>query len=323
MKNKNGFLVISLDFELLWGVFDVVDAEAKKQYFMNTRSLIPEVLSLFFEYNIHATWASVGMLFNKNWEEWKNNVPLRVPGYENEKLSAYNFASEFMKVSDSEMFCFAPELIREINATEGQELGTHTYSHYYCEEPGQDLKSFKADLEKAVEMASKFDIQLRSLVFPRNQVKEEYLKVCQELGIKNVRSNPDSWYWKDARSGSILTKIARTGDAYWPFGRKSYPLSHIQKTEGIPLRQKASRFYRPAESNTMMRHFKLMKIKNEMRLAAKKGEVYHLWWHPHNFGDKPQQSIDDLQKILISYSELNKEYGFRSINMGELEAVIS
>ena len=43
-KSTNGFLVISLDFELLWGVFDVVDFEEKKIYFENTRLVIPKIL---------------------------------------------------------------------------------------------------------------------------------------------------------------------------------------------------------------------------------------------------------------------------------------
>ena len=65
---ENGALVISLDFELLWGVFDKVDWRDKKKYFQNTRRVIPEILRLFEQYEISSTWATVGMLFNKYWE---------------------------------------------------------------------------------------------------------------------------------------------------------------------------------------------------------------------------------------------------------------
>ena len=57
--NENGFLVLSLDFELLWGVFDKVDYKEKKTYFKNTRKVIPEILDLFSEFQIHSTWATV------------------------------------------------------------------------------------------------------------------------------------------------------------------------------------------------------------------------------------------------------------------------
>ena len=52
---NNGALVISLDFELLWGVFDKVDWREKKEYFQNTRKLIPQILDLFEQYDIHCT----------------------------------------------------------------------------------------------------------------------------------------------------------------------------------------------------------------------------------------------------------------------------
>lgn len=29
---------------------------------------------------------------------------------------------------------------------------------------------------------------------------------------------------------------------------------------------------------------RLRRIRHEMVHAAKKGELYHLWWHPYNFG---------------------------------------
>ena len=46
-------------------------------------------------------------------------------------------------------------------------------------------------------------ISLKSLVFPRNQFNESYLKVCVELGIENVRSNPNNWYWANVQEDSI------------------------------------------------------------------------------------------------------------------------
>ena len=55
---KNGSLVISLDFELLWGVFDKVDWKQQKDYFLSTRKIIPEILGLFEQYEISCTWAT-------------------------------------------------------------------------------------------------------------------------------------------------------------------------------------------------------------------------------------------------------------------------
>lgn len=313
----NSKFIISLDFELLWGVFDVVDYESKKLYFMQTREVIPEILRLFRIHEVHATWATVGMLFNNNWEEWENNIPKILPNYEKRELSAYEFGNS-IKSNSTEEFCFAPDLIQEIAHTPGQELATHTYSHYYCLEKGQTAESFDMDLEKAVTVASALNVELKSLVFPRNQFAPQYLHFCNKHGIRNVRTNPDSWYWRDVNSNSVLGKIGRTVDAYLDFGRKSYPVREFLKIENQPLEQKASRFFRPVEGNRVLRKLKLKRILSEMEWAAKNKEVYHLWWHPHNFGDRPKDSLDDLKIILDHFSRLKNRYDVQSYTMAEL-----
>lgn len=311
-RTEHGYLVISLDFELLWGVFDVIDYRKKIDYFRSTRKVIPEILESFSRHNIQATWAVVGMLFNQNWKEWHQNLPSSLPEYDKPELSAYKFGKEcHSKVPED--IVFAPELIQTIGTTIGQEIATHTYSHYYCLEQGQGLHDFRADMEKAIELAEKQGVNLKSLVFPRNQVEKNYLKICASLGIDNIRSNPSSWYWRDTLSEAFLTKAARSGDAYVPLGKKSYNIPHNH--EHRPAAQPASRFFRPVESKELLRELKLRRIEQEIELAAKKNEVYHLWWHPHNFGAKPEQSLADLERILKKFHDCHEQYDFQSVNM--------
>jgi peptidoglycan/xylan/chitin deacetylase (PgdA/CDA1 family) len=321
MKN-NGYLVVSLDFELLWGVFDKVTYREKESYFKNTRLVIPELLNLFSEYQIHATWATVGMLFNNNWEEWRENAPGSLPIYKNTNLSAFDFGNSINSM-DTEFFCFAKDLICQIHNTLHQEIGTHTYSHYYCLENGQTLESFKADLETSIKLAKQLNIELKSLVFPRNQFNADYLKVCYELGIENVRSNPTDWYWKDTQNDSFKNKIFRTGDAYFGLYNKSYKLSEMAREKERPLSQKASRLLRPFSNNKILNTLKLKRIKSEMTNAAKNKEIYHLWWHPHNFGNNPEENLSDLKKILDHFIECRKKYDFQSANMGEINIMIN
>lgn len=312
-----GAFVISLDFEILWGVFDKVDHKEKEAYFNNTRKVIPEILNMFLEHKIHCTWATVGMLFNKNWEEWIENIPDILPEYKNSVLSAYDYGKS-VESPETEFLCFAKDLIQQIQNTHNQEIGTHTYSHYYCLEDGQTLASFKADLEKSIKLAKQMGIDLKSLVFPRNQFNEAYLKVCSELGIENVRSNPRDWYWKDTQNVSLKNKIFRTGDAYLGLKNKSYKLTDLNVEKGKPLAQNASRLLRPYSSNKLLNALKLKRIKSEMTFAAKNNEIYHLWWHPHNFGKNPIENIADLKKILDHYLWCNEKYGFKSVTMNEV-----
>jgi hypothetical protein len=52
-----------------------------------------------------------------------------------------------------------------------------------------------------------------------------------------------------------------------------------------------------------------------MEYAAKKNKIYHLWWHPHNFGANMEKNLQQLQLILQHYEKLNKIYGMQSYNM--------
>lgn len=316
---KNGALVISLDFELLWGVFDKVDWREKQEYFQNTRKLIPEILQLFEQYEIECTWATVGMLFNENWEEWNQNIPDILPDYDNNKLSAYKYGKSIQS-KETEELCFAPELIKRIKEIPGQEIGTHTYSHYYCLEPGQTLKSFDADLQKSRVLAEKFGINLESLVFPRNQYNSNYLEVCKKIGLKTVRTNPEVWYWSNTQQDSLSQKIFRTGDAYIGLKNKSYSL--ISEISPGITGQKASRLLRPYSRKDFLDKARIKRIKSEISSAARNKEIYHLWWHPHNFGGSPVKNLQELKLILEHFRTCKNKFGFESLNMAGVNSLV-
>ena len=312
---KKGALVISLDFELVWGIFDHIEIKDKVTYFNNTLEAIPQIVDIFEKNTIRATWATVGMLFNENWEEWHSNIPKITPTYERVELNPYEYGKKHQK-SGLNQFFFAPDLIKSIQSAEGQEIGTHTYSHYYCLEKGQTKEQFEADINQAIKKAQKFNIELKSLVFPRNQFNEEYLEICTKNDIETVRSNPNFWYWDTTQKETFAVKLARTGDAYLPFGKKSY------KTDSLILDkvlcQPASRFLRPQHSIALLNSTRLNRIKNEMIQAAKNGEVYHLWWHPHNFGGDVGGSIQTLQAIVDTFKFCGEIYGMQSLTMKQL-----
>lgn len=55
-----------------------------------------------------------------------------------------------------------------------------------------------------------------------------------------------------------------------------------------------------------------------MTHAAKNKKLFHLWWHPHNFGMNTTQNFDFLNKIIVHYQKLYEQYGMVSMNMREL-----
>ncbi|SIR10647.1 polysaccharide deacetylase family protein [Pontibacter lucknowensis] len=317
MNNNIPVFTISLDFELYWGIFDKVPLTDRRQYFKNTRQVIPEMLSLFEKHQVQVTWATVGMLFANDWNDWTNAIPSLRPTYHNDQLSAYRLKEEFGRDGSLKNFFFAPELVAHIHNTPYQEIATHTFAHYYCQEAGQTVEQFRQDLQAAQGIAARKGMTLESLVFPRNQFNEHYLRVCREEGIKTVRSNPSDWFWEQTVEDKLSKRIFRTGDAYLPLGKRtSFPLSSLRLEADLPLAIPASRFLRPVDGKRdIMNNLRLKRILNEMTEAAKRKECYHLWWHPHNFGSYPERSMADLKIIIDHYRSLEKEYRMQSLSM--------
>ncbi len=313
--------IISLDFELHWGGSEKWDLESLKPYFQQTRQAIPEMLRLFSEYETHVTWATVGFLFHATRAELFEGMPELLPTYK-EPIAAYDYlkTSGIGKDEAEDPFHFAPSLIKLILMTPGQELATHSYSHYYCNEEGQTPEQFRADLRAAQKVArEKYDITLKSLVFPRNQFNEEYLRVCREEGITSVRSNPKDWFWhiESTQGESRWKRLVRGADAFLPIGKRS-SFSPAEIHSDLPILIPASRLLRPYTSRESgLNNYKLRRIFNEMEEAARTGEVYHLWWHPHNFGNETNKNLEDLEKILVHYQKLKAQYGMESVTMTE------
>lgn len=53
-----------------------------------------------------------------------------------------------------------------------------------------------------------------------------------------------------------------------------------------------------------------------MTYAAKSGRIYHLWWHPHNFGQDLEKNFEQLEIILMHYKRLEKNYNMKNSTMG-------
>ena len=61
--------IISLDFELMWGVRDHRGLADYGDAVLGVRRAIPEILARFEAAGIRATWATVGLLFARTREE--------------------------------------------------------------------------------------------------------------------------------------------------------------------------------------------------------------------------------------------------------------
>ena len=312
----NGTLIVSLDFELFWGMLDVCTLEEYQKNVLGGRRAIPKLLDLFQKYGIHATWATVGYLFAENYEELTSYFPeasLR-PSYEDKRLDPYAYLEGVGK-NEKEAPCFyCPSLIRLVAGTPGQEIGSHTFCHFYCREQGQTPEQFAADMKAAKAIAADKGYDLTSVILPRNQCTPEYTDILRALGFTAYRDLENDWIHRKIPV-RILKRAFTLLDAYLPLSAGGY---RPQKENGI-WNLTGSKMYRPImPSLRFLEGVKLWRIKGQMRRAAKKGLTYHLWWHPHNLGLETEEHLAQLEELFRYYTKLKEKYGMQSLNMREV-----
>lgn len=320
---QSGVFCISLDFELHWGVCPRLEVEAYKTNLEGTRQAISGMLSLFEQKKIHVTWATVGFLFFDTKAALMQHLPPRFPHYVQEKYSTYRLLEQIGSDEQSDPYHFAAAVIEQIRAVPFQEIGTHTFSHYFCLEEGPDLSDFTSDLYSAQKAASLRNLQLESIVFPRNQYGPEHIKVCAAQGIRQYRGNPEHWLYAPRPRGdeSLWVRAVRFLDHYVNIaGNITHPLPLIA-ADGL-VNVPAGRFLRPHHPRWhALEPWLIRRIKNEMTQAAQKGHLYHLWWHPHNFGAHTAANLAVLETILEHFEKLSAQYGMKSLNMKEVADV--
>ncbi|MBI5778457.1 MAG: polysaccharide deacetylase family protein [Planctomycetes bacterium] len=324
MRSK-GILIISLDFELYWGVHDKISLDDYIKKYPKSRSIVSALLDLFNKYQTHSTWSTVGFLFFKTRAELLGGLPSEKPDYSNKSRSPYEFVSAIGNDEAEAPFCYAPSLIKLVLDTPHQEVGTHTCSHYYCLEEGQNINAFRSDLESAIRVAKKYNLTPESLVFPRNQFNPACLDICREMGIKSYRGNELSYLYKARNEDmqSLFYKGLRFLDGYFNIsGHNCYSVDSIERK--LPFNFPSSRlFFRPVNARLkMLEPLRLRRILSGLRYAAQRGLVYHLWMHPHSLELNLRTNLLFIEKILKYYLIMRERYGMENLTMSELSHLL-
>lgn len=313
-----GALVISLDFAIHWGVRYRYPARGTyAASLVGVRRVVPEMLRVFEEFDVAATWATVGFLFARSREELRQFSPDVRPSYSDASLSPYN-----EEIGDSESddpLHYAPSLIAAIRAAPRQEIGTHTFSHYYCQEPGQDREEFRADLASAAAIAHQHGIQLQSIVFPRNQHNPDYDDVLLSNGIRCFRGNTPGWMYsatllKDGKGP--LMRGGRLLNAYLPLsGLRTSRWDRLVQPTGL-CNLPASLFLKPYSPRLrQLESIRVQRIASLIHRAAVSREIVHLYCHPHNFGGNLEGNISTLRAILATFARYRESHGMQSLSM--------
>lgn len=322
MTDKGSFL-ISLDFEMMWGALDLWTPEGYGQTNVkNVGNVVIRLVDLFNKYGVHSTFAIVGMLMLSGKDECHRYEARNVPSYNNIKLSPYN--ENFISKIKDESIYFSPSLLNFIKQQKNIEVASHTFSHYYCWEKGQTAEQFEDDTRLAAQVGKDKQLELSSIVFPRNQVSEDYLSVCEKYGFSVYRGISPRFSSQPQNSfHAIMQRLGRLIDVYNPWGESSSIAYNTIDTSKKIINIPSSRFLRPYSALlSFLDNLRFNRIKKEIEYAAKHGEMYHIWWHPHNFGANTDQNIAFLTRILECYKECHEKYGMMSCTMKEMAQML-
>ena len=317
-----GALVISLDFEQHWGMRDGAPARRNGHApRADPGPVVAGMLDLFEEFDVAATWATVGFLFARSKRELEHFAPPPParPAYANPALDPYGEPLGEDETADP--LHFAPSVIDAIRRRPRQEIASHTFSHFYCLEPGQDRSAFAADLASAVAIANASGVRLRSIVFPRNQRNPAYDDLLVAAGLRCYRGNPGAWMYRAAarRGGRWAARGARLLDAYVDVaGPLTTPWTVVARPGGL-CDVPASFFVRPyAPSRRALEPLRRRRIVASLERAARAREIVHLWWHPHNFATHTGENLAFLRGVLEAFAPLRAGEGMRSLTMAEV-----
>lgn len=316
--HKAGTLVISLDFEMFWGIADFADIQEWTPIVERVHMVVPRLLELFQKHGVHATWATVGALMCEDRSEFLERLPKPIAPQTKKMLDKLGLMDPEVGVSCPEHILFAPELVRMVASCEGQEIGTHTFSHYYCDDPTSSPIEFAAELIASEKTAKEKGYPFLSAVFPRNQVSERFVEVLQHSKLRCFRGVERGWIAKNrpklGKPGTVLWYL----DNYLPLARPcSFSLKDVEQI-GELINIRNSRFFKPFRPKyAFAERLKVWRYKLEMKSAAKRGEIYHIYWHPHNFAENTEINFRQMDELLSYYEKMRLRYGMKSKNMFE------
>ncbi|MFA0477120.1 hypothetical protein AB4527_18585 [Vibrio breoganii] len=305
---NGGYFCMSLDYEMSWGILEQNNLrDYQLSNISNCDFVIEHILDLFDKYAMRSTWGIVGALTLNNESEFLSVSNIANISYDNVGLSPY-----LHKILD-EKYYFSHNTLDKIKSYQGQEIASHTFAHFYCKERGQLQKEFEIDLALFEDVIG---FKVDSIIFPRNQVNTSYLMSCKNVGIHCYRGVID----KFSVSSKYVLKVLNYLDCFINIRSfNTYSIDSIirGKQEYGMLDIKGSRFLRPVFRSKILMYLHMRRIKSEMTHAAKNGEIYHLWWHPHNFGSEPEVALSFLEEIILHFKVLQDEYQFQSVSMND------
>ncbi|MAW61821.1 MAG: hypothetical protein CMJ94_13465 [Planctomycetes bacterium] len=267
-------LIVSLDFELGWGVLDspLWKQREKEGLYRRMRAVLARVHDFLIERECATTWAAVGSMFVEDPQQIElDHLP----------ASYASSVRTFLKEAEPATRDARDLMERWDRLRAFTEVASHTSTHLYAGFPGVTGAQYQADVAQSLtQLERHFDEPVRSLVFTRDQA--DYLNEVLTLRPLHVRLGPSTYRTaRPGRAHRVLRGLRRYVE--------SVPASRVEAQAQGASSQSGSMYF-----NWVGGDFALAKrvqvglqAKRVLRGLARGDEAYHLWLHPFNLAESP------------------------------------
>ena len=308
---QKGTFVLSIDTELAWGFVHQPLERHPNHQFEHVRHIVDRLLRLMERYEIRATWAVVGHLLLDRCRP--------VDGKKHPEIArgTYSWLGRDWLEPDpcgnieNNPFWYGPDIMDAIlTCSVPQEIGCHTFSHVFADDPGCSKGSLESELDACRVLATEKAIDLRSFVFPQNRVN--HIEVLARKGFTAYRGTQHCWYKGFRRP---LWSIAYRLDTLLPVS----PLTIPERRSGI-WNFPASYYYlhRDGWGKRVPVWLRAWKANNGLRRAANHKALFHMWFHPYNLATDMEGLFGGLEQIFVEVNRLRDKGLLENPTMGDL-----
>lgn len=247
-----------------------------------------QLLDMLAEFEIAATFAFV-MTFTLSREERE-----RFPVLDRVRNGSDPWLKHYWRCLDAGLDegWHEPGLLEMVRDSGQHEIACHGFCHRPLGNASIDPAGARAELEDALSAARAKNIELKTLVFPRNEVGNlEAVKAAGFIGYRGRLNRPTG---KTGKALALLEEFAIRPSPQRP-----------ARTNGVPVAIPSGRFFnwRFGARRLVPRAVTELRWRNQLRACASDGGVVHLWLHPHNLVTGPE-TAPVLANVLALVREL-------------------
>ena len=302
-------VVISLDLELAWGMFDLSYGKDLLQMARWTHDVgVPSLLNLLTRNGLSATWAVVGAMMRPCLPDVSKLPEVH---YRHLAKPWFSYAPKGGNESTHPEW-FGEHLVRMIReAKPEQEIAFHSFSHVPFGSPEMTRERAIAEYLHCVETARDLGITAASFVFPRNSIA--YLRELRDAGFTCFR---DVDQLRIRFGSEILTSLGMIWADLFGLAPRTIELSIKEGMVSIPgsllLRYAAGwRKYIPDASRSR-------RLKKGLERVRRSGGVFHVWFHPENLYAGRPRLENVVARFLEELGTLVRNGEVRCMTMGQL-----